>query len=107
MFGSAAAGIQLFNYPLADPGWLAQCMPPKAENAPPRCLECADCCSVAADITIDLCLPITPISNGHATMLWATVPETPIDENGKARAREREIGAAGKPLVTPPAGNSP
>lgn len=59
--------------------------------------------TVAFHIPGDLGIPIFPVAGGHAAVLFAAVPEAPIDEYGDSLFRKYKIRPSGNRSVTAPA----
>jgi len=62
--------------------------------------------AVPLEVPGDFVLPVWAVVSWHSQMPSAAVPKTAVHEDGEALAAEDEIGLAGKPLVSAPAGDA-
>ena len=81
-------------------------MLPDANNSPTGLPEVAISLAVPLDVPGDFVLPVGAVVSWHAQMPSATVPKTAVHEDGESLATEDEIGLAGQPLVSAPAGDA-
>lgn len=78
---------------------------PEANDPPTKKAELAGDASVARLVQIELLAPELSAFDGMTGMLWTTVPEATIDEDGKFVLWEYEIRPARQSDVATPAGD--
>jgi hypothetical protein len=70
---------------------------PNAQNFPAAQGECRFGAQIARDIRLQLRLPICPVGPRQGSVLWAPVPEAPVDEDRDTIAREDNVGSRSDP----------
>ena len=53
--------------------------------------------AVSGDISVQLCFPPSPVGFRQYPVVWATVPETAVEEYGDTRPCEHHVGCTRKP----------
>jgi hypothetical protein len=79
---------------------------PQPDDGPACGAEAAFDIVVAFSVAAELGEPVCTIAARLAAVLWATVPETAVNEDGKALAPKDEIGTAWQRLMAAPAGDA-
>jgi hypothetical protein len=81
-------------------------MLPQPDDGPACGAEGAFDCGVALSVAAKFGEPVCTVAARLSAVLWATVPETAVNEDGEALAPKDEIGVASHGLVPAPAGDA-